>query len=272
MTSGSTKVSSSAANKRTSEGLSRGTKSEEDYLKDSLKKDGSVKVLNIPDVGLYEGHFLKGMPHGDGKLKLKNGDTYEGQFQNGLFQGQGKMITADGCEYEGQWLASQRDGQGEEKWPNGNIYVGGFKEDRKDGYGKIMLNIQASLLGLTEAIMKVSSSKESTMDSEYTIGKMEKCMKETGKKERCMVKAKFSTPTATSTKALFIKEGNMAKACSNGPKMEHTMMGNGTIMFPMVLVLQGKIANLAEKQCTRMVKTLPGLIESKSLNQHSSLI
>lgn len=114
-------------------------KSEEELYKDSKGKEGSVKikVLNIPEVGLYEGNCVKGVPHGEGKLKLKNGDYYEGQFLNGQFSGQGRMLAADGCEYVGQWVASCREGQGVEKWPNGNIYTGGFKSDKKDSYGMI---------------------------------------------------------------------------------------------------------------------------------------
>ena len=74
---GSTKVSSSAVLKRGNDAVSR-VKSEKDLFTDQTKKENGTKVLSIPELGLYEGHTVNSIPHGEGKLKLKNGDYYDG--------------------------------------------------------------------------------------------------------------------------------------------------------------------------------------------------
>lgn len=115
------------------------TKSEEEVQgKDSSRRDISskIKTVNITDIGIYEGNCAKGnIPHGTGKLKLKNGDFYEGEFENGCFRGEGRMYSADGCEYLGTWKDNCRHGKGKETWPNGNSFTGEFQNDKKHGYG-----------------------------------------------------------------------------------------------------------------------------------------
>lgn len=118
------------------------TKSEEEIGSKDSKRE-KIKTVSITDVGIYEGEVTTvggnpGVPHGRGKLKLKNGDFYEGAFENGGFQGQGRMLAADGCEYLGSWQGNARHGKGIEKWPNGNWFEGEFEEDKKEGYGRFV--------------------------------------------------------------------------------------------------------------------------------------
>lgn len=113
------------------------TKSEDEMggSKDSKKENS--KTVTITDVGVYEGTCASNsIPHGKGKLKLKNGDFYEGEFENGAFCGEGRMVTTDGCEYVGQWKANSRHGKGKESWTNGNSFSGEFEQDKKHGYGR----------------------------------------------------------------------------------------------------------------------------------------
>lgn len=115
------------------------TKSEEDIGSKDSKREGYAKekTVTISNVGIYEGSVTSNsVPHGKGKLKLKNGDFYEGEFQNGCFSGEGRMLSADGCEYVGEWKNNYRDGKGKEVWPNGNTFSGEFEADRKHGYGR----------------------------------------------------------------------------------------------------------------------------------------
>lgn len=114
------------------------TKSEEDKLRETDRREAQPlsKAVSITDVGVYEGSYSKNnIPHGHGKLKLKNGDFYEGHFQNGCFDGEGRMVSSDGCEYLGTWKDNCREGKGKETWPNGNTFTGEFQADKKHGYG-----------------------------------------------------------------------------------------------------------------------------------------
>lgn len=106
--------------------------------KNSDEKNLLHKVINFTDIGIFEGLCNKNIPHGPGKLKLKNGDFFEGEFVAGQFHGQGRMITSDGCEYNGRWQENCRNGKGTERWANGDFYEGDFKGDKKDGYGKFL--------------------------------------------------------------------------------------------------------------------------------------
>lgn len=126
------------AKSRLGEGMR--TKSEEEFnSRDLQRRDqgGKIKLVNITDIGVYEGNCNKNnIPHGYGKLKLKNGDFYEGDFELGCFSGEGRMLTADGCEYRGFWQNNCRNGKGKETWTNGNKFTGEFMADKKHGYGK----------------------------------------------------------------------------------------------------------------------------------------
>lgn len=114
------------------------TKSEEELGSKESKREQKVKTVSITDVGVYEGECTgSSVPHGKGKLKLKNGDFYEGDFENGCFKGSGRMLAANGCEYIGEWDSNCRHGKGKETWPNGNWFEGEFILDKKQGYGKL---------------------------------------------------------------------------------------------------------------------------------------
>ena len=76
---------------------------------------------------------------GDVQLKqYSNGGIYEGEFLNGKQHGNGKYISADGYEYSGQWVNGIIEGEGTAKYSDGSIYTGSFKESKPNGIGKLV--------------------------------------------------------------------------------------------------------------------------------------
>jgi hypothetical protein len=70
----------------------------------------------------YEGHWKGGLPHGQGTLKLANGDEYAGEFRNGKANGTGRYIDTTGEIYEGAFAGGRKDGRGVTTLPNGRTY------------------------------------------------------------------------------------------------------------------------------------------------------
>lgn len=52
---------------------------------------------------VYEGEWANDNMNGFGKKKFHDGSTYEGNLVNGIIHGQGTMIFQDGSAYEGMW-------------------------------------------------------------------------------------------------------------------------------------------------------------------------
>ena len=75
----------------------------------------------------------------DVQLKqYSNGGIYEGEFLNGKQHGQGKYISADGYEYSGQWVNGIIEGLGTAKYSDGSIYTGSFIGGKPTGIGKLI--------------------------------------------------------------------------------------------------------------------------------------
>lgn len=62
--------------------------------------------------GLYTGELKGGEPHGNGELKLDNGDFYEGEFAGGVFEGDGLYEWSNGAVYRGEFADGRIHGQG----------------------------------------------------------------------------------------------------------------------------------------------------------------
>ena len=71
---------------------------------------------------VYVGATLNGVPHGVGKMTMRNGDVYKGDFVNGLRHGLGELTFADKTQLTGQF--------------ENNVYVkkASFIESVKIGY------------------------------------------------------------------------------------------------------------------------------------------
>lgn len=83
----------------------------------------------------YEGNYINGKKHGNGRFFWANGSTYRGQFVYDCLQGEGEYIWYDGRKYKGDWKANEMHGHGKFFWPNNNFYEGYYKHDKKQGFG-----------------------------------------------------------------------------------------------------------------------------------------
>jgi len=91
--------------------------------------------LELNEGNIYVGAFKKGTANGIGILYYSNGDKYEGQFKNGKEDGIGTLTYVRGKVYEGYFLFGLKNGDGAETDVNGDRYIGSFKENLKHGKG-----------------------------------------------------------------------------------------------------------------------------------------
>lgn len=115
-------------------------------------------------VGKYEGQWIGGQCHGEGKMTYFNGNTYIGHWVNDEINGYGTMTYKSMHEYTGMWKEGIRHGEGSMKfpgrrkygkyvghWENGEIngkgtmtysdgikYIGMWKDGKRDGIGSLV--------------------------------------------------------------------------------------------------------------------------------------
>jgi hypothetical protein len=89
------------------------------------------------EAGRYDGHFLDGVPHGQGKFTYNDGSVYEGECAHDELNGRGKMTYSDGDVYEGEWLNNQMNGKGIMTYAIGSTYDGDWLNGQKNGRGTI---------------------------------------------------------------------------------------------------------------------------------------
>ena len=83
--------------------------------------------------------------------------------------------------YSGNWINNQIEGIGKFKSPDGRYYKGTWKDNKLHGTGKYN--------GQTDQNIQVNILMINRMAQEHSIGKMEKSMKDNGKKANSMAKA-----------------------------------------------------------------------------------
>ena len=67
------------------------------------------------------------LPHGQGKMNYKNGDTFDGEFKHGKKDGKGiKHNMSTGDVYNGYYTNDLPNGQGVYTWKNGDRYDGNW--------------------------------------------------------------------------------------------------------------------------------------------------
>jgi len=84
----------------------------------------------------YEGHFLNGVPHEQGRLTYKDGSVYEGELNQRELT-RGKIIFSDGDVYEGEFLNNIMNGQGKMTYASGGVYDGKWLDGLKHGEGEL---------------------------------------------------------------------------------------------------------------------------------------
>lgn len=100
------------------------------------KKHGQGR-LSFSDGGYYDGEFREGEIVGEGTRKWADGSSYVGQFLDGLKYGNGVYDKFDGTHYEGCWEEGKYAGEGDLTLPNGDKYKGGFRAHRYHGHGAL---------------------------------------------------------------------------------------------------------------------------------------
>lgn len=58
-------------------------------------------------LGSYTGDLAEGVPHGQGRMELNNGDVYEGEFAGGEFHGTGEYRWVSGEVYRGEFVRGE---------------------------------------------------------------------------------------------------------------------------------------------------------------------
>ena len=81
--------------------------------------------MRLQGVAYTGGYDAAGLPHGNGKMTFKDGDTYEGEYMNGERHGQGTEMIGDSWDDE---IVS-------------TVYVGTFHHNQRHGLGKMTYNI-----------------------------------------------------------------------------------------------------------------------------------
>lgn len=84
----------------------------------------------------YEGDFVHGKPHGQGRLVWDNGSMFCGHFQNGSRHTPGVYVWPGGNRYDGDWSGTQRHGQGTFTWiKKGYSLQCWWRSNRSYGWG-----------------------------------------------------------------------------------------------------------------------------------------
>lgn len=92
---------------------------------------------------LFEGEFLNGLKHGNGKYISDDGIRsydYTGGWVMDKEHGHGKYTCNDGSSYEGEWQSGKKHGTGVERTKFGDVYEGGWDNNRYHGVGKYTCN------------------------------------------------------------------------------------------------------------------------------------
>lgn len=86
---------------------------------------------------VYEGDFVNGVRHGQGKYHFSNGDMYAGEWCDDEMHGQGRMHYHKGMYYEGQWDHGRHHGRGRYVWIEAREeYEGEFQHNDQTGWGR----------------------------------------------------------------------------------------------------------------------------------------
>ena len=85
----------------------------------------------------YEGEWVDGIMHGEGKLSMRDGSVYEGRFDRGAMNGWGTRSWADGSTYSGQFSQGEMDGDGLYTSSRGEKYEGQFERNLRQGRGQL---------------------------------------------------------------------------------------------------------------------------------------
>ena len=79
---------------------------------------------------IYIGHWRKGKQHGEGTLKMTNGDQFNGYWIEGKRHGEGTLKMNNGDQFISYWIEGKRNGKETLKMANGEQLVGYWQNDQ----------------------------------------------------------------------------------------------------------------------------------------------
>ena len=84
----------------------------------------------------YEGEYVNGQKHGQGRFFLGDGSVYTGSFTNGEIEGHGQRLYPDDSTYTGEYRKGEMDGEGNFEGA-GELpsYQGTFRSNQRHGKG-----------------------------------------------------------------------------------------------------------------------------------------
>jgi len=85
----------------------------------------AVTNRHLPGGGTYTGEWKNNKPNGIGTIEC-NGGIYEGDFIEGIPHGDGKLVYGDGRSYDGLWQDGQPNGVGVGKDAKGDVFFSGM--------------------------------------------------------------------------------------------------------------------------------------------------
>jgi len=104
------------------------------FLRDRAKTGHFIEQYG--EEGYYEGDFLYGMRHGQGKHFFRS-QVYEGEWKWDMRHGEGTLREPDGSVCKGEWKEGRQHGFGQIIGPDGTVvYEGEFKDGKRHGLGQ----------------------------------------------------------------------------------------------------------------------------------------
>ncbi len=97
-------------------------------------ENGKGKMYSSDGIELYEGEFMNGKKHGQGRYRT-NLYVYEGGWKNDKQHGQGTINHIDGDKYSGGWMDGVFHGRGIFTVSDGSRFEGEYKNGKRTGYG-----------------------------------------------------------------------------------------------------------------------------------------
>lgn len=105
-----------------------------EFLRDKTMKGKCTETYG--DTGYYEGEFLYGLRHGQGKHVYRK-EVYEGEFKWDGRHGKGTLTSMDGSICRGEWAEGRQKGHCTVAGSEGSItYQGEFKDGKRHGHGR----------------------------------------------------------------------------------------------------------------------------------------
>ncbi len=108
-----------------------------------LPESGFAK-RKLENGDVYEGNWLNGKYHGEGKISYTNGNKFEGQFFEGNRK-YGLFIWLSGSSYFGEFVNNQATGKTRFTWANGDYYIGEYLNWKLTGFGTLYFKTSQSI-------------------------------------------------------------------------------------------------------------------------------